>query len=63
MVLRQKNGNTESKKCGEVKIIYNTIAVLFCILTLGFVDLNIKYSDKTQFKWVGWISRIIQGGD
>lgn len=48
---------------GEVKIIYNTIAVLFCILTLGFVDLNIKYSDKTQFKWVGWISRIIQCGD
>ena len=46
-----------------MKIIYNTIAVLFCILTLGFVDLNIKYSDKTQFKWVGWISRIIQGGD
>ena len=46
-----------------MKIIYNTIAALFCILTLGFVDLNIKYSDKTQFKWVGWISRIIQCGD
>lgn len=53
----------QKKEVGEVKIIYNTIAVLFCILTLGFVDLNIKYSDKTQFKWVGWISRIIQGGD
>ena len=55
--------HTKRKRWGEVKIIYNTIAVLFCILTLGFVDLNIKYSDKTQFKWVGWISRIIQGGD
>ena len=55
--------HTKRKGWGEVKIIYNTIAVLFCILTLGFVDLNIKYSDKTQFKWVGWISRIIQGGD
>lgn len=57
------NTHTKRKRWGEVKIIYNTIAVLFCILTLGFVDLNIKYSDKTQFKWVGWISRIIQGCD
>ena len=54
---------TPKERGGEVKIIYNTIAVLFCILTLGFVDLNIRYSDKTQFKWVGWISRIIQGGN
>ena len=45
-----------------MKVIYNTMAVLFCIVTLGFVDLSIKYSDKTEFKWVGWISRILKGG-
>ena len=46
-----------------MKAIYNTMAVLFCLITLGFVDLNIKYSDKTEFKWVGWISRILKGGE
>ena len=35
-----------------MKAIYNTTAFLFCVLTLGFVDLNIKYSDKTEFKMV-----------
>ena len=53
----------KKKEVGEVKKICNTIAVLFCMLTLGFVDLTIIYSDRTQFKWVGWISRITQGGD
>ena len=46
-----------------MKLIYNSIAVLFCILTLGFVDINIKYSDHTEFKWIGWISRILEGGE
>lgn len=46
-----------------MKLFYNTIAVLFCILTLGFVDLNVKYSDQTEFRWVGWISRLRQGGE
>ena len=45
-----------------MKLIYNSIAIWFCIITLGFVDVNIKYSDKTEFKWVGWISRILKGG-
>lgn len=43
-----------------MKIIYNTYAVLFCIITLGIIDLEIKYSDGTRFKWVGWASRIIK---
>lgn len=42
-----------------MKLIYNTCAILFCIITLGIVDLEIKYSDSTRFKWVGWTSRII----
>ena len=46
-----------------MKAIYNITAFLFCVLTLGFVDLNIKYSDKTEFKWVGWITRIVKGGE
>lgn len=46
-----------------MKLLYNSIAILFCIVTLGFVDLNIKYSDKTEFKWVGWITRIVKGGE
>lgn len=43
-----------------MKLIYNMVATLFCICTLGFVDLEVKYSDGTKFKWVGWISRLIQ---
>lgn len=46
-----------------MKELYNTIAFLFCILTLGFVDINIEYSDNTEFKWVGWITRIMKGGE
>lgn len=45
-----------------MKEIYNAVAFLFCLLTLGFIDLNIKYSDETEFKWVGWITRIVNGG-
>ena len=52
--------HTKRKRWGEMKKICNAIAVLFCMLTLGFVDLTIIYSDRTQFKWIGWISRIIQ---
>ena len=41
-----------------MKIIYNTLCFMFCVLTLGFIDLRVHYSDDTQFKWVGWITRI-----
>lgn len=40
-----------------MKIIYNTIAVMVCIFTLGFADLEVKYSDGTRFKWVSWCTR------
>ena len=46
-----------------MKEIYNTIAFLFCLITLGFIDINIKYSDKTEFRWVGWITRMFKGGE
>lgn len=46
-----------------MKLIYNTCAVLFCILTLGIVDLKIKYSDGTRFEWVGWITRLFDDED
>ena len=45
-----------------MKEIYNTIAFLFCLITLGFIDINIKYSDKTEFRWVGWITRMLKEG-
>lgn len=41
-----------------MKIIYNILCICFCVLTLGFVNLRISYSDGTEFKWVGWITRI-----
>ena len=41
-----------------MKLIYNTCAFLFCVITLGIVDVEIKYSDGTHFKWVGWITRL-----
>ena len=40
------------------KMFYNTLAVVLCVLTLGFVDINIKYSDKTMFEWTGWVTRL-----
>jgi len=43
------------------KVLCNSIAILFCLLTLGFVDVCIKYTDGTKFKWVGWISLIQKG--
>ena len=41
------------------KLFSNSLALLFCILTLGFVDIRIKYSDGTKFEWMGWVSRAI----
>ncbi len=43
-----------------MKLIYNICALLFCIITLGIIDLEIKYSDGTRFKWVGWVSRVVR---
>lgn len=43
-----------------MKLIYNTCAVLFCIITLGIIDLEIKYSDGARFKWVGWVTRLLK---
>lgn len=44
-----------------MKVVYNAIAVFFCVMTLGFVNVEVKYSDGTRFKWVGWVSRF--GGE
>ena len=41
------------------KLFSNSLAFLFCILTLGFVDIRIIYTDGTKFQWVGWVSRAI----
>lgn len=41
------------------KLSINFFAFLFCVLTLGFVDMRIIYTDGTKFQWMGWISRII----
>lgn len=43
-----------------MKILYNTLAFLFCVFTFGIVDLELKYSDGTHFKWVGWITRLLE---
>ena len=43
-----------------MKYLDFTFAFMFCVFTLGFVDLEIKYSDGSKFKWVGWISRIVR---
>lgn len=43
-----------------MKLFYNLAATVFCIVTLGLVDIQIKYSDGTRFKWVGWITRLIR---
>lgn len=39
--------------------IYNTIAILFIIVTFGFVSVNIKYSDGSTFNYRGWVNRSI----
>lgn len=41
-----------------MKLLYNLMAIIFCIVTLGFVNVYIRYSDGTEFNWVGWIKRI-----
>ena len=42
-----------------MKLLDNLLAFLFCIMTFGLVDIEIRYSDGTRFKWVGWVTRII----
>lgn len=43
-----------------MKLISNFCAFLFCVVTLGIVDLEIKYTDGTRFKWVGWVTRLMK---
>ena len=38
-----------------MKLLYNILAFLFCVLTLGLVDLEIKYSDGSSFSHKSWI--------
>ena len=46
-----------------MKVLYNLTFFIFCVLTLGFVDVIVKYSDGTSFEWIGWISRMLKGGE
>ena len=45
-----------------MRFIFTYFPWLFCILTLGFIDVEVKYSDGSKFKWVGWITRF-RGGN
>lgn len=37
-----------------MKSLYITFAVLFIIITVGFVDIGMKFSDGTAFNYKGW---------
>lgn len=45
-----------------MKFLYNFLAILFCIITLGIFDLNIKYSDGSSFNFKGWVGKLMKGG-
>jgi hypothetical protein len=37
-----------------MKGLYIALAIIFIIVTLGFVDIGIKFSDGTSFTYRGW---------
>lgn len=37
-----------------MKELYIALAVLFIIITFGFVDIGMKFSDGTAFNYKGW---------
>lgn len=41
-----------------MKILSIVLALLFIIFTLGFISIEIKYSDGSRFEYKGWINRI-----
>ena len=41
-----------------MKFIYNFLTILFVIVTLGFLNVDISYSDGLSFHWRGWIAKI-----
>lgn len=41
-----------------MKFVYNFMCFVFCVLTLGFINIRVKYTDGTKFEWIGWIKRI-----
>lgn len=45
-----------------MKLIYNTLALLVCVLTLGVFTLRVIYSDGTKFEWIGWIDKFTKRG-
>ncbi len=46
-----------------MKLFYNTLAILFCVITLGIFDLDIKYSDGSSFNFQGWVGKLMKGGE
>lgn len=46
-----------------MEFLYNTLAILFCIVTLGIFDLSIKYSDGSSFNFEGWAGKLTKGGE
>lgn len=37
-----------------MKKISITLAMVFIVITLGFVDINLKFSDGAEFNYKGW---------
>jgi hypothetical protein len=37
-----------------MKELYVALAVLFIIITLGFIDVGMNFSDGTTFNYKGW---------
>ena len=44
-----------------MKIYTKILGFLFCILTLGYVDFEAQYNDKTIFKWDSWMEKKYRG--
>ena len=43
-----------------MKELYILLALVFIVLTVGFVDVKLKFSDGTHFTYTGWSHWIIK---
>lgn len=40
-----------------MKRLYMLFAIIFIVLTLGFVDLEMEFTDGSTFKYHGWLHK------
>ena len=43
-----------------MRLLGRLFVFLFCVCTLGLIDIKIAYTDGSRIQWVGFLTRLIR---